>query len=97
MCSACNNEELTGSARLIFIANNLETLEVDIYPEGIFTIAELIDTEPILKNLQSNGNGVVVVPNMNAGNYTWYDGGTNIGFFQISAGQTKTYEISIFR
>ena len=93
---ACDDDdELTGNARLVFTSSNLESLEIDIYPEGVFTIPDLITTQPIMKDLLPDGNGEVLISNLNAGNYTWYDGGSNIGFFQISTGQTKTYEISI--
>lgn len=92
--SSCNEEELTGNARLEFSGNNIEDLEIDIYPESIFTVSELIDAQPLIRNIQAV-NGEVVVPNFNPGNYTWYDSGNNIGFFQITAGQTRTFEFFI--
>ena len=94
---SCKDDELTGNARLVFSGNNLENMEIDIYPEGVFILRDIIATKPILNNLPTSSNGEVFVSGLNSGNYTWYDGGSNIGFFQISAGQTKTYEISIVR
>lgn len=95
-CS-CDDEELTGNARLVFSGNNLENMEIDVYPEGVFILRDIAATKPILEDLPSSSNGEVFVSGLNSGNYTWYDGLDNIGFFQISAGQTKTYEISIVR
>ena len=93
---ACNDDDnLTGSAKLVFTGDDLRDLEIDIYPEAVFTVPDLIRTQPLMKDLLPDANGEVLISNMNEGNYTWYDGGNNIGFFQISAGQTKTYEIFI--
>ena len=78
---SCNDEELTGNARLVFSGSNLENLEIDIYPEGVFILQDIVTTKPILENLPANSHGEVFVPGLNPGNYTWYAGRRNIGFF----------------
>ena len=93
---ACDDDdELTGNVVLVVSREDIEGLEIDVYPEGVYTISELIRTQPIMRNLEPNLNGEVMISNLNAGNYTWHGGRENIGFFQVSAGQTKRYEIFI--
>ncbi|MEP2025910.1 MAG: hypothetical protein ABJH98_05275 [Reichenbachiella sp.] len=94
LLNACKEEDLTGNATLVF-AGNIENLEIDIYPETVFTVSELIRAQPLIRNLAAD-NGEVIVSNLNPGNYTWYNGGSNIGFFQITAGETRIFEFSIF-
>ena len=94
--TACTEDEaLTGSVRLVFSGTNVDELKINIYPGEIFTVEDLIRTQPLIKDLQPI-NGVVTVSGYNPGNYTWYDGGRQIGFFQITAGQTRTFDISIW-
>lgn len=94
VCLGCNEESepLTGNAIITFTGNDIRSREISIYPESVFTVSDLVHTNPIIDRLTQNGQGEIFIENLNAANYTWYGNGSNIGFFQISAGQTKTYE-----
>gem|GEM_PF-2870325 len=92
--SSCGEEDaLTGNAQLTFTGNT-QGLEISIYPESVYTISDLLATQPLIRDINATG-GFASIEGLNPGNYTWYDDRDNIGFFQITAGQTRSFSFSI--
>ncbi len=94
--SSCDEDDIptTGGAMLVFSGTDLQDVRINIYPETVYEIPSLLRVQPLIEGLNPI-SGEINVANLNAGNYTWYDLRDNIGFFQITAGETRSFEYSL--
>jgi len=91
---SCKEEDLTGNATLVF--SNCQDCEISIYPGDVSPeIPILIHVEPILRGLHPDIDGSLFIESLNTGNYLWYDGSCNKGYFQITAGKSREFLTSI--